>query len=68
MEGKPRNRAGGDEVRCLACGTIYAKPLDGHAEGPSNCPKCDYVGWLAVSIPLDPRPLRKEHVKRPRLH
>jgi phage FluMu protein Com len=68
MEGKPRRGAGGDEVRCLACGTIYAKPVEGPSGIGASCPRCGDIGWLAISIPLDPRPLRKEHVKRPRLH
>ena len=42
-----------DDVRCLECGTIYAKPLDGETgEGSEGCPSCGYVGWLAVSIPV----------------
>jgi predicted nucleic acid-binding Zn-ribbon protein len=34
-------------VRCLGCGTVYAKPA-GHGTAQSNpgCPKCGYVGWL----------------------
>jgi hypothetical protein len=33
-------------VRCLACGTVYAKP-SGHGTAESNpgCPRCGYVGW-----------------------
>ena len=34
-------------VRCLGCGTVYAKPA-GHGTAASNpgCPKCSYVGWV----------------------
>ena len=34
-------------VRCLGCGTVYAKPkAHGTAESNPGCPKCGYVGWL----------------------
>jgi hypothetical protein len=41
-----------DRVRCLECGTKYAKPADGGTmhENP-GCPRCGYVGWIAASIP-----------------
>jgi len=41
-----------DLVRCLQCRTVYALPrrVD-DAEAGRDCPKCGYVGWLAVSIP-----------------
>ena len=34
-------------VRCLACGTIYPKPLSlGTAESNPGCSRCGYVGWV----------------------
>jgi predicted nucleic acid-binding Zn-ribbon protein len=33
-------------VRCLGCGTVYAKPASrGTAAANPGCPKCGYVGW-----------------------
>jgi hypothetical protein len=37
-----------DAVRCLGCGTVYAKPLDGSAG--SACPACGDVSWLALAV------------------
>jgi predicted nucleic acid-binding Zn-ribbon protein len=34
-------------VRCLGCGTVYAKPDDaGTAHSNPGCPTCSYVGWV----------------------
>ena len=44
-----------DAVRCLACSTVYSKPLDAAAIG-SACPACGYVGWLSVSLPSEQPP------------
>ncbi len=42
-----------DLVRCLACRTVYRKPLDPDpsdvGEGEA-CPKCGAIVWLAVQI------------------
>ena len=36
-------------VRCLACGTVYAKPSSlGTAESNPGCPRCGYVGWASA--------------------
>jgi DNA-directed RNA polymerase subunit RPC12/RpoP len=34
-------------VRCLGCGTTYAKPKSqGTADSNPGCPRCGYVGWV----------------------
>ena len=41
------------EVRCLSCGTVYAKPRGGSAVSKSpGCPECGYVGWLSAKVPV----------------
>ena len=39
-----------ESVRCLECGAVYAKPVDGGTvrQNP-GCPDCGYVGWVSVS-------------------
>ena len=40
-----------ENVRCLECGEVYAKPSGGGTlHRNPGCPKCGYVGWIAVSI------------------
>lgn len=41
-----------DRVRCLECGTKYAKPADGGTvhENP-GCPRCGYLGWIDTVLP-----------------
>ena len=41
------------EVRCLACGTFYVKPV-GSAVTLTNpgCPGCGYVGWEPAGASL----------------
>ena len=42
-----------ESVRCLDCGTVYAKPTrGGTARVNPGCPDCGYVGWLAVNVPV----------------
>ena len=58
MEGKSQGPALAvyESVRCLECGTIYAKPSrGGTARLNPGCPECGYVGWLAVDLPLNGR-------------
>jgi predicted nucleic acid-binding Zn-ribbon protein len=46
---EPKHRDGeGDLVRCLDCGTIYSQPARQRDVGA--CPKCGYVGWIALRI------------------
>jgi hypothetical protein len=42
-----------ERVRCLECGTTYAKPAGGGTvqENP-GCPRCGYLGWIAAEISL----------------
>jgi predicted nucleic acid-binding Zn-ribbon protein len=41
-----------ERVRCLECGTTYAKPADGGMvnENP-GCPRCGYLGWIRTTVP-----------------
>ena len=43
-----------ESVRCLDCGTEYAKPMGGGtlATNP-GCPHCGCVGWLPISALLN---------------
>jgi hypothetical protein len=44
-------------VKCLECGAVYAKPTTGGtATANPGCPDCGYVGWVTTSAPLT-RPL-----------
>jgi predicted nucleic acid-binding Zn-ribbon protein len=39
-----------ESVRCLECGSPYAKPVGGGtANANPGCPACGYLGWLPVS-------------------
>jgi len=59
-----------DSVRCLECGTVYGKPVaGGTSETNPGCPECGYVGWIPVSLPVEPRrPCRSVGCRPPRLH
>lgn len=36
-----------ETVRCLSCGTAYAKPSSGGTVRVNpGCPECAYVGWV----------------------
>ena len=40
-----------ESVRCLDCGTVYAKPRDrGTMASNPGCPDCGYVGWLPTVV------------------
>jgi hypothetical protein len=44
-------------VRCLGCGSVYAKPLGGGAAtGNPGCPRCAYVGWIPTEDSFTPEP------------
>ena len=48
-----------ENVRCLECGTVYAKPTrGGTARANPGCPDCGYVGWLSVNVRPAPLPHR----------
>ena len=40
-----------ESVRCLECGTTYAKPAGGGTvrQNP-GCPDCGYVGWISLAV------------------
>jgi hypothetical protein len=47
-----------ESVRCLECGEVYSKPLDGGTVHKNpGCPVCEYVGWIPVSLPRERRAL-----------
>ncbi len=49
-----------ETVRCLDCGDVYSKPREGGTvEQNPGCPACGYVGWLAVTLPPEPRSGRR---------
>ena len=52
-----------ENVRCLECGAVYAKPArGGTAKANPGCPECGYVGWLSVSIPFTGAALQRRSV------
>jgi phage FluMu protein Com len=54
-----------ESVRCLECGTVYAKPSGGGTVVANpGCPECQYVGWIPVSLP---RERQRRFVAGPRL-
>jgi len=58
MEGTPDGPtlAVYENVRCLECETVYARPSRGGTSRLNpGCPECGYVGWLAVDVPVRPR-------------
>ncbi len=45
-----------ESVCCLECAEIYSKPVGGGTvEKNPGCPECGYVGWIPLSLPLEPR-------------
>ena len=39
-----------ESVRCLECGSVYAKPIGGGTvQQNPGCPECGYVGWIDVA-------------------
>lgn len=50
-------------VRCLECGLVYAKPSGGGTvRANPGCPDCGYVGWLSPAVPVIPRTARRRSV------
>jgi predicted nucleic acid-binding Zn-ribbon protein len=57
-----------ESVRCLECGEIYAKPLDGGTiQMNPGCPVCSYVGWIPLTLPGDEPRRSAGDRHRPRL-
>jgi len=55
-----------ETVRCLDCGDVYSKPVaGGTVQMNPGCPTCGYVGWIPISVPMEPRP-RRSAADRPR--
>jgi hypothetical protein len=56
-----------ESVRCLECGEVYAKPIEGGiVQTNPGCPVCEYVGWIPIRLPREPRLLHRSGVGRPR--
>jgi hypothetical protein len=57
-----------ESVRCLECGEVYAKPLEGGTiQMNPGCPICSYVGWIPVSVPEEARHRSGGGLRPPRL-
>jgi hypothetical protein len=42
-----------ETVRCLSCGSAYAKPTGGGTvQANPGCPECGYVGWVLAESPV----------------
>jgi hypothetical protein len=54
-------------VRCLECGSVYAKPtIGGTNDMNPGCPVCGYVGWIPVRIGGASTPRRSAGGRPPR--
>ena len=57
-----------ESVLCLECAEIYSKPVaGGTVEKNPGCPHCGYVGWIPLSLPLQPA-ARHRSAGGPRRH
>jgi hypothetical protein len=60
-----------ESVRCLECGSVYAKPSGGGTvqENP-GCPDCGYVGWVGARVVFSesPPPRRSDAGRLPHQH
>jgi phage FluMu protein Com len=55
-----------ENVRCLECGKVYAKPAAGGTVHKNpGCPVCGYLGWIPVTLPAERRPPRHSAAGRP---
>jgi len=55
-----------ESVRCLECGEVYSKPVEGGTvQTNPGCPVCDYVGWIPIRLPREPRLLHRSGAGRP---
>lgn len=55
-----------ETVRCLECGTVYAKPGGGGTvQTNPGCPSCGYVGWIPVGGPARRGPRRAAAAQSP---
>ena len=55
-----------ENVSCLECGTVYAKPSrGGTARSNPGCPDCGYLGWVSVNARLGEALPRRSGEDRP---
>lgn len=55
-----------ETVRCLECGEVYSKPVEGGTvQKNPGCPTCGYVGWIPLSLPDERRPRLRSVADRP---
>jgi hypothetical protein len=60
IAGEPPALALVETVLCLECSEVYSKPVaGGTVQKNPGCPSCGYVGWIPVSLPREPRALRR---------
>ena len=57
-----------ESVRCLECGEVYSKPVQGGTTHKNpGCPLCGYVGWIPISVPHErSAPARSGGGRQPR--
>ena len=56
-------------VRCLGCGSVYAKPAGGGTAAMNpGCPDCGYLGWLPFTPAEASRQLHFAADRRLHLH
>jgi hypothetical protein len=52
-----------ERVRCLACGSAYAKPAGGGTlYANPGCPACGYLGWVQHGEPFRPGEMQRRFV------
>ena len=57
-----------ENVRCLECSEVYAKPVSGGVlDQNPGCPSCGYSGWIPVSLPSERERRLRSAAGRPRL-
>ena len=55
-----------ETVCCLECGETYSKPVaGGTVQKNPGCPGCGYLGWIPLSLPLEPGGSRRSAAGRP---
>jgi len=58
-----------ESVRCLECGSVYAKPSGGGTvQQNPGCPDCGYLGWLSATIPVSGDMRRRRSASGRRRH
>ena len=63
--GEVRFLAVHETVRCLECGEVYSKPVEGGTvQTNPGCPVCEYVGWIPIRLPRESRLLPRSGAGR----